>query len=124
MTNRYAVLQRQWCRKFGQNPVQADISKNELLTESAFRELELQGAFQPERFDFVISAIAWLLEMILVSHGFRFEELDDELLENGLKFRKRPAKTPEQIVQQKNNTNDKFFLALKTMMDAFNHDKH
>ncbi|MDO5565895.1 MAG: hypothetical protein Q4G59_04500 [Planctomycetia bacterium] len=78
----------------------------------------------PDRTDFVISAIAWLVEMLLVSHGFKFEELDDELLENGLKFRKRMPKTPDQIVKQKNSMNDKFFLTLKAMMDALNHDNN
>ncbi|MDD3587249.1 MAG: hypothetical protein PHQ75_08695 [Thermoguttaceae bacterium] len=78
----------------------------------------------PDRNDFVVSAIAWLVEMLLAAHGFDFERLDEEVLENGLKFRKRNPKTPEQIIKQKNSMNDKFILTLKAMMDALAHDKH
>lgn len=122
MTDRYQVLHRQFCQRFALNPETACITRHQLLVEAAFRSLELEGAFQPDRFDFVLSAIAWMVELIMTRLGFQFDELDSKLLDHGLKFRKRPEKTQEQIISEKNEQTSRFFFALKTIMDNLKND--
>lgn len=89
------------------------MNKSTLLGESVYRRLELEGVFIPKRDDFVRSAIAFLLELLVAHHGHSFDKIHEMILSSNLFLKKNRSLTAKETEEVRDKNARRFMEMLK-----------
>lgn len=85
------------------------------MEELAFRKLEKEGAFYPERSDYIRSLSAYLLILLLSMGGSDPEDLENRLLRDGLRLKFKSNLSDDDRTEEKNRKTEMMFSILQSV---------
>ncbi|MDO5579651.1 MAG: hypothetical protein Q4G69_00815 [Planctomycetia bacterium] len=92
------------------------MTPRDLIEEYAFRELEMEGAFYPDRSDYIRSLGVYLLLQILLKGRSVPADLEKELLQGGLRLKKTKKFSYEEDGEKDmNRKNEMLFSILQSV---------
>lgn len=104
-SNPYERLHRQYCRRYGLNPLTSHIPKSELISDAAFIQAEADGDFPADRLETVLSAIFFTVYSLAVTFGLDPDEtlpkIGDSEFTKPRKFRVPPPQILRKIIEDK-----------------------
>ncbi len=112
--NKYMFLKYCYCQRFALDPEKIKINRKVLIREQAFRSLNFQGLFKPDKRDHLLSSMTWLILLITGALGYDVENLEKQIIYGNQKFKKE-KKNFHDNVEEINKTTDLFFKTLKTI---------
>lgn len=87
------------------------VNRGDLLKLDAYRSLELEGAFAPYRYDFLLSNLVYLMALYLTSKGVEYKEIESSICEGGLRMKKRPRKSVKEVLEERSQQTRESFNA-------------